>query len=163
MVLGTLSKSIVVNPLATVATNATASAGPFDIAGFDSVQIKCIHQAATATNASVKWAALDVRVGNSTTYANATAVNGLVGTTNSTASTSQFVLGVHNNTSFGSVTRLNLHKNKHAYAFITYQTPATTNYNIPAFVVDAFSPAQTPNTASESGAAAIASAADTVA
>jgi hypothetical protein len=161
MVLGTLSKSIVVTPSATVATNATASAGPFDIAGFDSVQIKCIHQAATNSSASAKWAELEVRVGDSTTYSSATAVNGLVGTTNSTASTSQFVLGVHNNTSFGSVTRLNLHKNKHAYAFVRYQVPATTNYNLPVFVVDAFNAAQAPNSASESGAAAIASAADT--
>ena len=161
MVLGTLSKSIVVTPSATVATNATASAGPFDIAGFDSVQIKCIHQAATNSSASAKWATLDVLVGDSTTFASATAVNGLVGTTNSTASTSQFVLGVHNNTSFGSVTRLNVHKNKHAYAFVRYQTPATTNYNLPVFVVDAFNAAQSPNSASESGAAATASAADT--
>ena len=161
MVLGTLSKSIVVTPSATVATNATASAGPFDIAGFDSVQIKCIHAAATNSSASAKWAVLDVLVGDSTAFTSATAVNGLVGTTNSTASTSQFVLGVHNNTSYGSITRLNVHKNKHAYAYIRYQPPATTNYRLPVFVVDAFNSAQSPNSASESGAAATASAADT--
>jgi hypothetical protein len=161
MVLGTLSKSIVVGPSATVATNATASVGPFDIAGFDSVQFKCIHAAATNSSASAKWAALDVLVSDSSNFTAATAVNGLVGTTNPTASTSQFVLGVHNNTSFASVTRLNLHKNKHAYAFVRYQVPATTNYNQPVFVVDAFNAAQAPNSASESGAAATASAADT--
>lgn len=161
MVLGTLSKSIVVQPNATQATDATASAGPFDIAGFDSVQFKCIHIAATNASASAKWAVLDVLVGDSTAFTSATAVNGLVGTTNATASTSQYVLGVHNNTSFGSVTRLNLHKNKHAYAYIRYQPPATTNYRLPVFVVDAFNAAQSPNSASESGAAATASAADT--
>lgn len=158
MILGQLSKTIATAP-ASAATNATASAGPFDVQGFDSINIKCIHPAATATNASAKWSAIEVLGGDTTTFASATAVSGLVGTTNSTASTSQFVLGVWNDTSFASVTKLNVSGNKHRYYFVKWQAP--TSYNTVSFVVDAFNGAQTPNTAAEAGAAAIASAADT--
>lgn len=160
MILGQLSKSIAVLAQATVATNATASAGPFDVSGYEQVILRAIHPPAAATNSSAKWAVLEVALGDTTDYTSATAVSGLSGTTNSTASTSQFVLGVHNSTSYASVTRLSVSGNRHKYAFIKYQTPGATNYNVPAFVVDAFSGGQAPSSATEANVAAWASAPD---
>jgi len=157
MILGQMSKVITVLAQATVATNATASVGPFDVGGYGCVVAKAIHPPAAATNSSAKWAALQLLVGDTTTFSEATAVNGLVGTTNTTASTSQFVLGVHNNTSYASNTRLSLDGNRHRYVFLSYQTPGATNYNVPAFVVEAYSAAQGISSASEAGCAAIAS------
>lgn len=162
MILGQMCKSIAVLAQATVATNATASAGPFDLQGFGAAVVKAVHPPAAATNSSAKWAALDVRVGDTTTYSAATVVPGLSGTTNSTASTSQFVLGVHNDTSYASVTRMSVDALRHRYVFVTYQTPGATNYNVPAFVVDGYHAAQSPSSASEAGCAAFAQAPDTV-
>lgn len=159
MILGQLSKSLAVLAQATVATNATATAGPFDIGGYEQVILRAIHPPAAATNSSAKWAALEVALGDTTDYTSATAVSGLSGTTG-TASTSQFALGVHNSTSYASVTRLSVSGNRHKYAFIKYQTPGATNYNVPAFVVDAFSAGQAPSSATEANVAAWASAPD---
>lgn len=157
MILGMLSKTIAIS--ATSATNATASAGPFDMSGCNQVNIKVCHAAASATNASAKWATLQILNSDSTAFTSATAVSGLVGTTNATASTSQFVLGAHNNTSNMSVTKLNVLDNKHPYYFVVFS--AATGYNTATIVVDGYAAAQAPNTASENGAAAIASVADT--
>lgn len=159
MILGQLSKAYAVNTVATVATNATASVGPFDVSGYEQVIVRAIHPAANATNSSAKWAALEVLLGDTTTFSEATAVPGLSGTTG-TASTSQFALGVWNNTSVSSVTRLSVSGNRHKYAFVKYQPPATTNYTAPAFVVDAFNGGQAPSSATEAGVAAWASVAD---
>jgi hypothetical protein len=157
MILGMTCKNIGVAGLATVATDATASYGPFDISGYGHVVISALHPPATATNADVKWAGLSVLVGDTTTYANATAVSGLVGVTTSTASTSQFVLGVHNNTTYASITKLSISNNKHKFAFVNATPPATTNYRRVDILVEAFHAAQAPNSASEAGCAAIAS------
>jgi len=162
MILGQMSKAFSSNSQATVATNATASVGPFDIRGFGVVIASAIANPAVATNSSAKWAALDIRLGDTTSYTNATAVNGLVGTTNATASTSQFVLGVHNDTSFAGITRASIADNRHAYLFITYQTAGATNYNSPAFFVNAWHGPQTPDTATEAGLNAAVSVTDTV-
>lgn len=159
MILGQLSKSMSVQAIATVDSAATASAGPFDISGYEQVVFRALHAAAVATNSSAKWAALEVSLGDTTTFSEATAVSGLSGTTG-TASTSQFALGVHNSTSYGSVTRLSVSGNRHKYGFIKYQVPATTNYRNPAFVVDAFSAGQAPSSATEANVAAWASAPD---
>ncbi len=150
-------KSIAVAGEATIATNATASYGPFDISGYGHVVISAIHPPAVATNSSAKWAALAVYVGDTTDYTSATAVNGLVGTTNSTASTSQFVLGVHNNTTYASITKLSISNNKHKYAFVQAQPAGATNYRRVDLVCEAFHTAQAPSSASEAGCAAVAS------
>lgn len=157
MILGQMSKVFAVVAQATVATNATASVGPFDISSFGAVIVEAIHNPAAATNSSAKWAALSVLVGDTTTYSEATAVNGLVGTTNTTASTSQFVLGVHNDTSLSGVTRMSLNGNRNKYLFINRQVPGATNYNVPAFVVQGFHGPQAPSSASEAGLSAWAS------
>jgi hypothetical protein len=159
MILGQLSKTIAL-PAVSSATNGTASVGPFDVQGFDSINLKVLAAVASATNASAKWSALDVLCGDSTAFTAATVVPGLSGTTNSTASTSQFVLGVWNDTSVSSCTKLNVSGNKHRYYFVRFT--GATGYNTATVVVDAFNGAQTPNTAAEAGAASIASAADTL-
>lgn len=156
MILGQTCKSIVVANQATVASNATASYGPFDITGFGHVVFKAIHPPAQATNSSAKWGNLAILVGDTTAFTSATAVAGLSGVTTTTASTSQFVLGVHNDTSYGSITRMTLSNNKHKYAFIQAQPAASTLYTPITFIVDAFHGAQAPNSASEAGCAAVA-------
>lgn len=160
MVLGQLSKSIAVQAIATVDSAATASAGPFDISGYEQVVFRAIHAAAVATNSSAKWVVLEVALGDTTTYSEATAVSGLSGTTNTTASTSQFILGAHNSTSYASVTRLSVSGNRHKYGFVKYHVPATTNYRNPAFVVDAFNGGHAPSSATDANVAAWASAPD---
>lgn len=158
MILGQLSKTIATTA-ASNATDATASVGPFDVQGFGSINIKCVLPKATAAGTS-KWSALEVLAGDTIAFTSATAVSGLSGTTNSTAAASQFIIGGWTDTSFANVTKLNVDGNKHRYYFVKWQGP--TNYNTAYFVVDAFNGAQTPNTAAEAGAAAIASAADTL-
>lgn len=157
MILGMLSKTVTM--VASCATDATASVGPFDVTGCGQVRLAVHHAKATNSSASAKWATLDILCGDTTAFTSATAVNGLVGTTNSTASTSQFVLGVWNNTNNSSVTKLSVANNKHPYYFVRFSHG--TGYNTATVVVDGFNAGQAPNTASESGAAAIASAGDT--
>lgn len=162
MILGMMSKGIASLAQATVATNATASVGPFDMQGFDHVTIDAIHPPAAATDSSAKWAVLDVLAGDTTTFSEATVVPGLSGTTNATASTSQFVLGVHNDTSFASITRMSIAGLRHRYVFVRRQVPGATNYNVPAFVVNGYHAAQAPSSATEANLTSWASAADTL-
>ena len=89
---------------ATIATNAT-SATTIDTLGFDYVVIDVIHNPATNTSSSAKWTALKLMHGTTTDATNHTNISGAVGTTNSTASSSQFVLPEHNNTTNGGVVR----------------------------------------------------------
>lgn len=162
MILGLMSKGIAALAQATVATNATASVGPFDMQGFGHCTIDAIHNPAAATDSSAKWAALDVLVGDTTTFSEATVVPGLSGTTNSTASASQFVLGVHNDTTYAAITRLAITGLRHRYVFIRRQVPGATNYNVPAFIVNGYHRTEAPSSASEANVGALASAADTL-
>lgn len=151
MILGQICKSITIQQQATIASNATASYGPFDISGYGHVVFRASHPPALATNSSAKWGALAVYVGDTTDFTSATAVSGLVGVTTSTASTSQFVLGVHNNTTYASITRLALSNNKHKYAFLQVQPAAATNYTPITLTADCYHAAQAPNSATEAG------------
>lgn len=162
MILGMMSKGIAALAQATVATNATASVGPFDMQGFAHAVVQVIHPPAAATNSSAKWAALDVLVGDTTDFTNATVVPGLSGTTNATASTSQFVLGVHNDTTYAGLTLLAVSNLRHRYVFIRRQVPGATNYNVPAFVVSGWHGLYDPSSAAEAGASAWAFAPDTL-
>ena len=94
----------------TVATNATSSA-VVDRLGFDYVKIDVIKRPATATDSSAKWTVLKVLHGDTTDVSSATAVSGLIGTTNTTAATTvsaaEFVIPVHNSTVLGQTTAQN--------------------------------------------------------
>lgn len=159
MILGQMSKGVAVLAQATVDVTVTGSTYA-DMTGCGAVTIEAIHPPAAATNSSAKWQVLDVLVGDTTDFSSATIVSGLSGTTNSTASTSQFVLGVHNSTSYGSITRLSINQLRHPYVFVRHKTANATNYNVPAFIFHGFAKAEAPSSASEAGCAAIASAPD---
>lgn len=86
-----------------IATDAT-SAVTVDTAGEDYCRIDAVISPATATNSSTKWTSLKLMHGTTTDVSNCTNIVGAVGTTNATATSSQFVLGVHNDTTIGGVT-----------------------------------------------------------
>lgn len=151
MILGQICKSISTAP-ASVATDATASAGPFDVQGFGHVVLKAVLPAATSTTVTTdKWASLGVYASDTTTFSTNTPVVGLIGAT--ATGTSVFLLGTgHQNTSFASVTRLSVSDVRHRYLFVQWSAAA---YNTASFHVDAYHAAQAPNTAAEAGLSAI--------
>ncbi len=95
----------VVFELAAISTSATSAVtvdtsgkGPFAI-------VDVCFSKATATNSSAKWTNIKLQHGTTTHPTNHTNIDGAVGTTNSTATTAQFVQGVHNNATNMSITR----------------------------------------------------------
>ncbi|MCH8851204.1 MAG: hypothetical protein IID41_00965 [Planctomycetes bacterium] len=101
------NSKVVVFQQATVATGAT-SATTIDTRGERYCSIYVTHQAATAVNSSAKWTALKLSHGTTTHVSNHTDVTGAVGTTEATATSSQFVLPVHNDTTDSSVVLFNV-------------------------------------------------------
>ena len=90
----------------TVATNATQTVR-IDLSTFDAATVDVIHQAATATNASARFAACELRFGDTTTYASASSAARFVGATQTNTS-GNFVMPVHNDTSNPYVVRFNV-------------------------------------------------------
>ena len=73
----------------------------------DYAVIDIVQGPAAATNTSAKWTSLALLHGTTTDVSNATAISGkYTGTTEATATTSQFVLPEHNDTSADSRIRL---------------------------------------------------------
>lgn len=99
-------KTVVLKNQGTAATNATASA-QFSRVGYDFAQIEVISSPANATATSVKMQALSLNEGDAATGA-WTAFGAFTGTTNSTATTSQFVIPASTNTSTDVVHRFNV-------------------------------------------------------
>ena len=94
---------------ATAASDATAY---FSVDTFvdghraDYAVVNAIQGPANATNTSSKWTSIQLMHGTTTDVSNATAITGpFIGTTNATATTSQFVLPEHNDTAEDSVVR----------------------------------------------------------
>lgn len=82
---------------ATVATNATTATGYIDTRFHEVTTIVAFANAADATNADAGFTAFAIQGGDTTSsFSN---IDGLIGTTNSTATSSQFVLPDNNNTS----------------------------------------------------------------
>lgn len=79
----------------TIATNAT-SASLIDCAGEQMGTVYVFMAAATAVNSSAKWTSIVFQHGTTTDVSNFTAIDGLTGTTEATATTNQFVLDEHN-------------------------------------------------------------------
>jgi hypothetical protein len=99
------SKKVVFKQPATVASNATHGAN-IDRLGFDYAVVDYMQNPTAATNTSAKWTSLQLMHGTTTDPSNHTAVSGkAVGTTNATATTSQFVLPQHNDTDDASTVR----------------------------------------------------------
>jgi hypothetical protein len=131
MIPGTdLRWNTLVNP-ATVATNSTASAR-VDLNDLGTPGVLILHAkapVATATNASNKWTLLKFSAGDTTTFASSVTVSGLVGTTNTTAASGEFVLPGHNNTSLAQDIVITV-RNPGRYGrywFVQYQ--GTTSFN----------------------------------
>lgn len=93
-------KYIVFQGPETVATNATSSAW-VDTLGFRYAAIVSSHDPPTATNSSAQFTSWRLLHGAVTNISSGTAVSTLTGTTNTTATTAQFVLGVANDTAVG--------------------------------------------------------------
>lgn len=98
------NQKVVCTQLQTIATNAT-SAVTVDTTGWDYCIYDVYHNPSTASNSSAKWTSLVLQEATTTDTTNATAIDGCTGTTNATATSAQFVLPVHNDTSIGSVVR----------------------------------------------------------
>ena len=98
------NQKAVVPQLGVVATDAT-SATTQDTLGFKRCIVDVIHNKASNASASAKWTSLVLQHGSTTDVSNFTAIANMTGTTQATATTAQFVLGEHNDTVVGSITR----------------------------------------------------------
>ncbi len=148
------TKVVCFQALGVIATDAT-SATTVDRIGFDYARVDVIHNVASATNASAKWTALKLMHGTTTDATNHTNIDGAVGTTNATATTAQFVLGVHNDTAVGGVTSFFVNLiNKEQ--FLRVEKHAAASYHSTANVITLFRAHDMPDTAGELGASAFA-------
>lgn len=92
------SKHDMFKQFVTDASNATHAAA-VDTLGYNYARITVYTDPTVATNTSAKWTSLQLGHSTTTDATNATAITGpFIGTTNGTATTSQFVLPQHNDT-----------------------------------------------------------------
>lgn len=123
---------VVSTGIATVATDAT-SATVVDTLGFNYATIDVIHRPATSSSSSAKWITLQLTHGTTTHPTNHTAISGTEGTSG-TASSSQFVLGVHNDTSVDSVVRFFVNLPKYErYIRVVKTAPASHSLTVNTF------------------------------
>lgn len=94
--------------LGTIATNATSFTTVDTLGRGRFCTVDVIMSPATATNSSAKWTNLVISHGTTTDVTNHTALSTLTGTTNATASDSQFVIAAANLTAVRQVTRFYL-------------------------------------------------------
>jgi len=146
-------KSHATNPATTQASNATTSTR-IDRLGFDYAVIEAIAPPAAATNSSAKFRVFAIYQADTTTYSTADAV--IAGTTNSTATTAQFVLNVHNNTSNPNIVRcaVDLRPCKR-YLFVAWGAPGATNYTTNVVVAHLFRGEDAPDSTTEAGVATL--------
>lgn len=143
----------VVFELAAISTNAT-SAVTIDTSGKGAYAIVDVcHSKATATNSSAKWTSIKLQHGTTTHPSNQTNIDGAVGTTNSTATTAQFVLGVHNDASNMSITRFFVDlRTKEKILRVEHQ--ATASHQTAVAMIHYFRKPQSSNTAAKRGVTA---------
>lgn len=112
----------------TVATNATTTV-LFDAQGANDVSFVIVGDVASSTN-GYKLTVLNVVEGDTTVLSNATSITGGDGTTNSTATTSQFVIPTVANTSVANTIKLNVPTHgKKRYIGVALRSPDTTHDN----------------------------------
>jgi hypothetical protein len=97
-------KVVVFESPAAVATDAT-SAATVDTTGFDFAHILYVNVKATQTDSVTKFSTFTVSHGTTTHASHHTTISGLQGTTNATASSTQFVLPNPNSATLGSLTQ----------------------------------------------------------
>lgn len=131
--------------LGTVATNAT-SATVIDTQGKGAwAVVDAIHNVASNTSASAKWTSLLLQHGTTTDPTNHTAISNMTGTTESTATTAQFVLGEHNDTTNASITRFYVNlTDKERYLRVLRQSSAS--YHSTATTVTFYRKSVSPDT-----------------
>lgn len=136
-------------------SSAATSATTVDTLGMgDTCRVDVLHAKAVATNSSAKWSSLKLMEGTTTDASNHTNIVGCVGTTEATATSSQFVLGVHNNTALGGVTSFFLDLSKRARYLRVEKEASSAAYVSTANVITFFRIAEGPDEASEFGASA---------
>jgi len=122
------TKVVVFKQPATIASNATSQAS-VDTLGYDYAIVDVMQDPTAATNTSAKFTSMVLTHGTTTDASNHTAVTGkYTGTTNTTATTSQFVLPQHNDDAEASIVRLGVACHTlERYLRIQAQHPNTVN------------------------------------
>lgn len=145
------NEQVVVFGNETVATNAT-SANLVDCLGQRQGTLYVTMDSATATNSSAKWSSMVIQHGTTTDVSNFTAIAGLTGTTEATATTNQFILQTHNDSTNAAVHIFDLDLSVlERYVRVVKQAPAShfTTSDIMRFT----RPGETPAVASGRGPA----------
>jgi hypothetical protein len=122
---GMNQKVVVFESPAAVATNAT-SAATIDTLNWDFAHVLYVNVKATNTSSVTKFSTFTVSHGTTTHASNHTTISGLQGTTNATASSTQFVLPNPNSATLGSLTQCWVDlRAKERYLRIVKQCPAS--------------------------------------
>lgn len=137
---------------ATVATNAAASTVNIDTRGFNFAEIIVMTPPAAATNNTVKMSAIQV---NHTDSTSSTGTALIAGTTNTTAASTQFLIGAHTDTSNPAMTQIGIDlRGRARYLYLTVtggDIAAATNKLTIAAVARLSRADQSPNTNTERG------------
>ena len=106
--------------LPAVISTAATSAHTVDTLGYNFAHLVLTTQPAAATDSSTKWVTYTLSHGTTTDASNHTTISGLQGTTNATATSSQFVLPTHNDTELGMVVNafVNMEKKERILRFV---------------------------------------------
>lgn len=152
MVEGQNTKVIRFKLPATVASDATSSTY-FDRRGYNMAKVLVCCDEAPATNTSQKYTSLVVMHSPTTHISNATALSNGTGTTNTTASATQFVLPAHNDTANAQILQFNINcQMLERYIHVKLQASSS------GIIIDntavLFRAEQAPDTATEAGTAA---------
>jgi hypothetical protein len=116
--------------------------------------IRVSKNPAAATNSSAKWTSLQLEEGTTTDATNHTAINGFIGTTNATASATQFVLPGDNTTTYDEIILFHVNlADKERFLMLNRQ--AATGYNTIATQVTLSRGKESPNTTTEMGVNAV--------
>lgn len=152
--IGRLQQTKVINfaAHAVVATDAT-SATTVDTSGFEYARIDVLVNVASNASASAKWTSLKLMHGTTTHPTNHTNIVGAVGTTNATATSSQFVLGEHSDTAAGGITSFFVDCSKYE-KILRIEKQAAASYHSTANIITLSRAANMPDTAAELGATA---------
>lgn len=144
------NEQVVVFSCETVSTNAT-SATTVDCLGQRQGTLYVTMNKATNSSSAAKWTSLVIQHGTTTDVSNFTAIDGLTGTTESTATTNQFIIQTHSDNTNAAVHIFDLDLSRlERHIRVVKKAPAShfTTANIMRFT----RMEQTPSAASERGA-----------
>ncbi|MCP4539814.1 MAG: hypothetical protein GY832_21965 [Chloroflexi bacterium] len=136
-----------------IATNATSSSY-IDTLGFGALRIDISTIAATATNSSAQWTSMVVLEGTTTAIASGTAISSLTGTTNTTATTAQFVLPINNDTAAGQTVSIDIDTTD-LQRYIHVKVQAAKGYGTVCMLGQLYRPHTAPDAAGDWGTGSI--------